>query len=301
MSGAGSLALVSLAAFAAALTLRLEWVDELGARRADVEEQAEDVLVSPGPEALGAVAMGHELALADLFWLGLVQEFGRTIDGQRPRYGRVERWTNIATDFDPLYFIVYYGSAIHLTAYAKDPEASDRVLHKGARHLPHVWQFPFMLGYNAYFLRGRAMDAAAHWRDSVGLPGAPRFLPSLAARARLQAGTPEAAEAMLVEMLESGMLEGPQLEDAGIRLQIIRSEPVLRAYDAACAAHRAAHGRVPRALELYLGGQVPIEPVDRLGAFIELDEDCRARTQYVQVREDEAVERIGSQADRAPE
>ena len=55
---------------------------------------------------------------------------------------------------------VYYASAIHLLVYGKRSDAVDRLLAKGAKELPTRWEIPFLLGYNAYFLKGNALEAA---------------------------------------------------------------------------------------------------------------------------------------------
>jgi hypothetical protein len=190
---------------------------------------------------------------------------------------------------------------VQLTVYARDAAASDRLLRKGRGHLPDAWPLPFLLGYNAYFLHGDALAAAEHWREAAGLPDAPRFVPSLAARAQAQAGDTLGAEAMLLELIEAGALEGPQLEDAEIRLKILRSEPILRAYDEACQRVRAREGRLPSARELFERGEVPHPPKELLDQDIVLDDGCRARSEYIRVRDDEAASQLLGRELRAPD
>ncbi len=287
---------LSAAALSAAVALRTALVDGQALRRARADLAVGDLLLSPGPAALAAASLEHPLAWADLFWLDIVQEFGRPLDGEKPAFARIARWADIATDLDPRYFAVYHATAIQLTVYARDAVASDRLLEKGYRALEDAWPLPFLLGYNAFFLHGDPEAAARWWFEAARLPDAPRFVPSLAARARVQAGDDLGAESMLLELIETGALEGPQLEDAQIRLKILRSEPALRAYDEACARVRAAEGRVPAAEELFRRGLVTAPPFDLLEKPIVLDDGCRARTEYIRLREDELAERLGAAA-----
>ena len=242
-----------------------------------------------------AMAMQHHLAMADLFWLSAVQEIGRFIEKKQPNVVRLKNWAQLATDLDPRYHQVYYGIATNLTVYNKDADGSDRLLRKGWKNLPNRWQYPFMLGYNAYFLRAQLRVASAFWAKAAYMPDVPRFLPSLAARSRFQAGDGAEAEALLLTMIEH--LDGQHRRDAEIRLKILRSEPILVAYDQACAAFLDEKKRRPAsAEELREAGLVRYPPVDLFGEAIELDEECRARTAMIVVREDEAVKRAGSHA-----
>ncbi len=285
--------------FIVALGLRWARVDADFERRV-LETDVRDLIRSPGTHQMRALSLQHQLALADLFWLSAVQEIGRFIEKKEPSVVRLKNWAQLATDLDPRYHQVYYGVSVNLTVYNKDADGSDRLLRKAEKNLPGRWQFPFLLGYNAYFLRGDLRTASEHWRKGAELaksdPSAPRFLPSLAARSRFQAGDEEEAVRLLEAMIPE--LEGEHKEDAMIRLGIIKSEPILRAYDRACLEYEAQHGVRPvSADELRIAGLVAYPPQDLFGKPIELDERCRARTEVIRVREDEAVKRAGSEAE----
>ena len=227
-----------------------------------------------------------------------MQELGRFIEKHEPRVVRLKTWAQLATDLDPRYHQAYYGVAINLTVYNKDAEGSDRLLKKGRKNLPHKWQYPFMLGYNAYFLKADLREASRLWTEAAYMPDVPRFVPSLAARSRFQAGDEKQAEELLLTMMEH--LQGQHKEDAIIRLKIIRSEPILRAYDKACQTYLERTGTMPvSANELRLAGLVSYPAQDLFESPITLDEKCRARTDYIFVREDEAVRRAGSKGKKA--
>ena len=281
----------------ATVGLRLGRIDDDFARRRR-ESDVRDLIKSPGPDQMRALSVQHPLALADLFWLSAVQEIGRFIERKEPQVVRLKNWANLATDLDPRYFQAYYAVAVNLTVYNKDAEGSDRLLEKGQKHLPERWQFPFMRGYNAYFLRGDLRRASELWTEAAYFPDAPRYVPSLAARSKFQSGDERQAEALLLTMLEH--LEGEHKRDALIRLNIIRSEPILRAYDEACRRYVAKMNEHPAsAAALRVAGYVNYPPEDMFGKLIELDDKCRARTAMITVREDEAVKRAGSESAQA--
>ncbi|MEO1334948.1 MAG: hypothetical protein AAFV29_04870, partial [Myxococcota bacterium] len=126
----------------------------------------------------------------------------------------------------------------------------------------------------------------------------PRFVPSLAARSRFQAGDEDEAESILLTMIEH--LDGQHREDALTRLKIIRSEPILRDYDDGCRRFFEDRGQMPmNAQELLMSGYVKYPPKDLFDKPIDIDEQCRARTEVIHVREDEAVKRAGSQGQDA--
>ena len=279
--------------FGGALSLRLSRVDDDYHRRRR-ETDVRDLIRSPGINQLRAVSLQHPLAIAELFWLSAVQEIGRFVEAKQPRVTRLKNWASLATDLDPRYHQVYKAVAINLIVYNRDPDGAEKLLEKGRKHLPNEWQYPFLMGYAEYFLRGDLRRASERWTEAAYLPGVPRFVPSLAARSRFQAGDEQQAEALLRTMIDA--LEGPHRTDAEIRLKLLHSEKILRAYDKACTAFFERNGfKANSAAELRMAGLVDKPPEDLFGNPITLDTNCRARTKMVSVREDEAVRRAGSQ------
>lgn len=282
---------IAFAALSAALCLRLMGLDAASGGRVAAFE-ASKKRVSASPEALGVLSAEHALAAADAVWLTIVQEFGKAIERKPIDDEAVYRWARVATDLDPLYLTVYYAVSVNLTVYARRVDESDALLEKGRAHVPSAWQLPFMMGYNAYFIRGDATAAYRHWLEASQLERAPPFLLSLASRARYQAGDANGAQQMLLDMMPH--LPGPARQDAEMRLKAFRSEPILSAYDSACQAYLLAHGVLPSSAEqLREQGLVDPPPFDLFKQPIVLDENCRARTKFILVREDEAKKNLG--------
>lgn len=285
-----SLALAGVA-LGATIAMRIAVVDPQAETRHN-RPLPKAALESPGPEILHLVSFEQRHGVADLVWLGIVEELGSSPkEHQVASWDWIEREARIGTDLDPKYFIIYYASAVQLTAWAQDADRSDSIASRGKAALPLRWEFPFLLGYNAYFLRKNGILASDHWNDAVLLPDAPRFMPSLAARARFHGDDELGAIQMLEEML-TFLQDGPQREDAETRLQLLKSEFRERSYDEACKKFLADKGRRPQdGKELYEAGYTKEPPVDYLDNPISIDENCIARTPLTQVREHEAMKR----------
>lgn len=283
--------LLFVVALASSAGLRAAIVDPaFEVRRVRTVDQ--DFLKSPGPDLLDLVTFEHNLGAADIMWMAIVQELGRSRELPDAVWDRVERWSDIATDLDPKYFTVYHSVALNLSVWGRRAEASDRVSLRGAAALPSRWELRLVLGFNAYFMRGDAALGSDYIAEASRIPGAPPYLASLAGRMRYQSGDEFGAIRLLESMVES--LDGRAREEAETRLAILRSEPVLQAYDAACKQYRAAHGQVPTVAQLREGGLVQGPDSDALGNPITLDADCVARTMLIATREFEAVKRVGS-------
>lgn len=278
-----------LVAYAVAAVLRTTLIDpQFEARQG--ARIASDFLASPGPEWLDAATFEHRLGASDLMWLAVVQELAEATRATAADWDRVIRWTNLATDLDRLYFVVYHSVAICLTIYGKRVDESDAVLLKGRKHLPARWELPFVLGFNAYFARSDAVVGSQWMETAAKLPEAPAFVAALSGRMRFQAGDEDAAIQMLQTMAE-------QLDERGRanveeRIAMLRSEKRFRAYDAACQNFKVANGRLPREpSELQVLGLVTEPPVDYFNEPILLDENCRATSRIVRVREEDAKNR----------
>lgn len=285
------LSVLAAAAAAATAVVRVLELDQRSAQQSDGLRILD--APSPGPSSLALLSLEHPLAAADLTWLGVVQDLGRakTITGSA--WSRVEHGGHIATDLDPRYFTVYHATAVNLAVYAQEIPAAEALLLKGRENLPDRWEFPMLLGYIAYFMRGDAKLASDYTQEASRYPEAPRFLAPLAGRMLFQAGDERGAITLLELM--AATLEGPAREEVESRLIALRSEPRLSAYDRACKHYRAKTGRLPAdGKTLYREGWVSEEPQDDFGEEITLDAACVSRTVMVPVREFEARRRIGS-------
>ncbi len=270
--------------------LRALYVEKAHASRAQARVEDSDAIRSPGPAVLQATAMQHQLALADLFWLGVVQELGHRKQLSDASWQRAEYRADVATDLDPAYFTAYHALSLALLAFSNRYDQAEALLQKGWTALPSRWEFPLNLGYSAYFLRGEPDLGADYLARGAVLPGAPPYLGALAGRMQFHSGDEAGAIMLLSELIEH--LEEPARSEAETRLLVLKTEPRLEAYDRACRAWRERTGTIPSpaALEAEVGEP----PTDLLDSPITFDEHCVARTQLVKTREFEARRRVGA-------
>jgi len=283
-------------ALGGAVTARFAGVDQHFQARQQTYAD-DDVLESPGPDALRMATIEHPLAWSDLVWLALVQELARPLEGGTLSWSRVFRWAHIATDLDPKYMVIYHAGAIYLSVYSNKVDESDSLAQKGWKHLPEAWQLPFLLGYNAYFVRGDPVPASEWFIEASKVPGSPHYLPALAGRVRYHSGDHSGAIALLEVMIPQ--LEGPARTDAESRLAMLKSEQLLAHFDKGCERFLAETGSYPKdGAELAKRGYVRAAPEDLLGNPIMFDADsCTAITEVIKVREGVAQRRVGSRKD----
>ena len=253
---------------------------------------------SPGPTALAVSSIEHDLALADVAWLDVVQRIGSAKVRDELHFRCVGTLAEIATDLDGRYFSVYDAASIYLSAYGSQADLSDQLLTKGLSFLPQVWKLHFTLGWNDYFIRGQALEASQHWRAAAILPGAPIYLGSLSGRALRQATGDIQQSIEFLEAMRQHIRDPQQLKLINERMAILRSEYILNEYDHACEQFTKSENRPPESAgELFLLGLVSRAPIDELGSPIYLDHKdgrCRARSKLIKVREDEAIKRVGA-------
>jgi hypothetical protein len=285
-------------AFALAAT-GLRWVAFPESPSLDLQAQAQG-FQSPGPELMSAFSLNHAPAAADLTWLRTIQYIGSGSEAAFSAKAEVLRsFAELATDLDPRYFTVYWSVAIILSAYARSAEDSNALCRKGLKALGPHWELYAIQAYNAFFIERDNLKASRLYAKAAQIPGAPRFLSSLAGRARTLATGPDDAIAMLRELLPT-LPPGPQREDALDRIRLAKREKLLMAWDEACEAFRRAEGRLPRTPEEIVArgfAELPLE--DSFGKPIELGIHqgagerrgrCVARTSEVPRRDFEVLE-----------
>jgi hypothetical protein len=142
-------------------------------------------------------------------------------------------------------------------------DLSNNLLEKGFKENPTVWNLPFLLGYNYYFVLGDAAKGADYIERAARTSGAPDFLPGLATRMHAEAGNPEVA----LKFLEALWKENPDLvvrEKLETRAKEVMIERDLRILEQAIGLYQKQYRAYPKTLtELVSAGyltQIPEEP-----------------------------------------
>jgi tetratricopeptide (TPR) repeat protein len=156
-------------------------------------------LYLPQGEYLRIAVLGYEQMAADFLWIQAIQAMGeRKISEESGAW--LARTLNVITTLDPRFGLVYEVGGIALTTLVHLPEESNRLLEKGIINNPQVWKLPFLLGFNYYFDFSDDLKAAEYIARASRLPGAPEYLPRLAARLFVSAKTPQIAIDFLAQV-----------------------------------------------------------------------------------------------------
>jgi tetratricopeptide (TPR) repeat protein len=222
----------------------------------------------PKGEYLRIAVLGYRQIASDLIWLKAVQHFGepkQTVQGWLWAYHA----TDVVTDLDPKFVVAYQAGGTILGVWAGRPHESIALLTKGMRHNPEAWQLPFYVGYDYFFELHDFGNAAKYFRIAAALPGAPEYLPKLAARMTVEAGDPQAAleflERLYVQTRDERLREG-----LAHRMKEVAAERDIRFLEESVRRYKLRYKKWPARLEdLVQGGiiaELPVEPLG--GAYI---------------------------------
>src|SRR6185312_5007642 len=154
--------------------------------------QIEELAQLPRGKYLKPMLLVYHNLGADVLWLRLLQVVGKKRNTAE-EYEWIYHSLDVITTLDPQYDYAYYAGGVLLTNLANRVDLSNRLLEKGFKENPTVWNIPFLLGYNHYFILGDAAKAAEHIAAAARLEGGPAYLPGLATRMYAEANNPDTA------------------------------------------------------------------------------------------------------------
>ena len=224
--------------------------------------QMEELAQLPRGEHLKPAMLGYHHLGADGLWLRLVQVIGKKKNTVN-EYDWIYHALDVLTTLDPHYTYTYYVGGIILTDVGNRPDLSNRLLEKGHRENPKVWNIPFLLGYNHYFLLGDPIKGSEYISRAARIPGRPAYLPGLATRMYAEAGNLDVAlsflEALWKETTDPQMRV--MLENRAKEVIIERD---IRIIESAVKRFQSMHKKLPVQLQdLIRNGylvQLPREP-----------------------------------------
>lgn len=224
----------------------------------------------PGGEYLKPILLGYPHLGADLLWLQLLQVLGKK-NTTAEEYEWIYHALDVITTLDPQYDYAYYVGGVVLTNLANRTDLSNQLLDKGFKANPTIWNLPFLLGYNHYFILGNAAKGAEYMAAAAKLPGGPSYLPGLASRMYAEASSPEVA----LQLLRALWLQAHDQEMRDVlqnRAKEIIIERDIQALELARNAYRDKHGRLPKALnDLVLSGELSRIPEEPFGGAYNFD------------------------------
>ena len=249
----------------------LGWLQgELDRRQDRTVVQIEGLAQLPKGEYLKPALLGYHHVGADVLWLRLVQVVGKRRNSE-DEYEWMYHALDVLTTLDPQYAYAYYAGGVILGDLANRPDLSIRLLEKGVKANPDVWNIPFLLGYNYYFLLGDPAKGAEYIMKAARLPDGPSYLPGLATRMAAEAGSPDTALAFL----EARLLEthDPEMREfLANRMKEVIIERDLRLLESAVEAYRMQHRALPATLtDLVAVGVLPMLPQEPFGGDYLMD------------------------------
>lgn len=232
--------------------------------------QIEELANLPRGEYLKPALLGYHNLGADVLWLRLLQVIGKR-QNTSDEYEWIYHTMDVITTLDPQYDYVYYVGGVVLTNVANRVDLSNRLLEKGFKENPTVWNIPFLLGYNHYFILSDAAKASEYIAAAARLSGGPAYLPGLASRMYAEANNPETALQFLEALWR-------QTQDAEMRVVLekrakeVMIERDIRSLELAVQQYSAKQGHLPdKLLDLVSRGLLTQIPQEPFGGSYELD------------------------------
>jgi tetratricopeptide (TPR) repeat protein len=243
---------------------------ELDRRQDRTVAQIESLAQLPKGEYLKPSLLGYHHLGADILWLKLIQVIGKK-HNSADEYEWIYHALDVITTLDPQYAYTYYAGGIILGDLANRPDLSIRLLERGVTANPNVWNIPFLLGYNYYFLLGDPAKGAEYIMKAASLPDGPAYLPGLATRMAAEAGNPDTALVFLEARLREE--QDPKMREVlEKRMKEVIIERDLRMLESAVEIYRTQHGTLPATLtDLVASGILPFFPQEPFGGDYQLD------------------------------
>jgi hypothetical protein len=172
----------------------------------------EDVLYVPSGAALSRMALGYDALLADVYWIRAVQYFGGQTLAERARLKRdlLYPLLDITTTLDPYFNIAYRFGSVFVAEGAPKPGRPDlaiALLEKGMRAVPERWQYPYDIAF-VYYWWLQDYRRASEWFSRAGaVPGAPEWMPGLAAITAARGGDRRGARFLWRQIYENAEQE----------------------------------------------------------------------------------------------
>ena len=243
---------------------------ELDLRQDRTVVQIEGLAQLPKGEYLKPALLGYDHLGADFLWLRLIQVIGKKRNSA-DEYEWMYHALDVITTLDPQYAYAYYAGGVILGDLANRPDLSIRLLEKGVSANPEVWNIPFLLGYNYYFLLGDPSKGAEYIMEAARRPDGPSYLPGLATRMAAEAGSPDTALAFLEARLTD--THDPEMREvlANRKKEVIIERDLLM-LESAVEAYRTRHQTLPATLtDLVVASALSSLPQEPFGGDYRLD------------------------------
>jgi len=203
---------------------------------------SEESHVLPSPAQARVSVLGFAAVVADYYWLEamhLVGSLRGDVDSHAPVIASL---IELVTGLDPWVDHPYRFAAVWLNDGTENVLRANQLLERAISYHPLDWRNRHYLGFNHFYHLDDQLRAADVLETAIGLKGAPHYLGPLVAKLRAGGGNLDAAEALLV-----GLVNTTPDEYAKARylksLDEIETERRARLLDEARLEYWRRHGR----------------------------------------------------------
>ena len=229
----------------------------------------EDVLFISSPQFVKRASLGYSGLLADIYWMRVVQYFGRKHLKDSTEYKALAPLLDITTTLDPNLVIAYEWGSTFLDqpppAGAGDDNAAVALIRKGIANNPKEWHLYFTLGFIQYLGLHDYVAAAKTFEEGSRIPNAHFWMKGMAAKMLSDAGSIETARYMWQNIYDESTDKNLK-ENAFIHLECLLVDQQIPQLESIVAEFRRRFGRSPSSWrELIAAGALRYVPRDPTG------------------------------------
>ncbi len=252
----------------------------IDARRADLHEEQDDLVLRSGP-LLKAMSLEYAPLIADLYWTRVVQYYGNKHANHQANIDLLWPLLDVTTTLDPNLIVAYRFGSMFLSepvpSGAGKPELGIELLQRGIRANPEFWRFYEDLGFIYYFELKDYRKAADTFLEGSKKTGAMIWMKAFAARISEKGETLETSVMLWSEIYNSA--SDPSIKkNAEIHLQLLRARADCEQLNRIAAEYEKRTGHRPRSMrEIADAGLLPALVVDAEGFVYTFDAEGKAR------------------------
>jgi hypothetical protein len=165
-------------------------------------EDAEAQLL-PSPAQARLSVLGFNAVVADFYWLEAMHLVGALRGDVDAQESRIAGLIELVTGLDPWVDHPYRFAAIWLDDAVENILRANRLLERAIAYHPLDWRNRHYLGFNHFYRLEDQQSAADVLEGAIGLKGAPHYLGPLVAKLRAGSGNLDAAETLLLSLVNT--------------------------------------------------------------------------------------------------
>ena len=239
----------------------------------------EDVLFISSPQFVKRASLGFSGLLADIYWMRVVQYFGRKHSRDSMEYKALAPLLDIATTLDPNLVVAYEWGSTFLDqpppSGAGDDQAAVALIQKGIQNNPDDWHLYFTMGFIQYLGQHDNAGAAKTFEAGSRVGGDHPWLRILAAKVLADAGNIETARYMWQNIYNESTDKNLK-QNAELHLACLAVDKAVPQIESVIADYRNLFGHNPASWkDLVAVGALRGVPIDPMGEPYILRSDGR--------------------------